>query len=99
MKKVFLLIAVAGMMLTSCKDCKDCTLKHELLNEAMEAEYQEDAEAAGYTTIEEYFNSDIGEIDTKYCDEDLKDVQSTYVLLIDSDGDNMADYRVSFDCK
>ena len=25
MKKVFLLIAVAGMMLTSCKKCKDCT--------------------------------------------------------------------------
>jgi hypothetical protein len=98
MKKVFLLIAVAGMMFTSCKKCKDCEQKYEFINGALEADFQELAEMLGYATFEEYMNATIQVSDSEFCGDDLDTMEDTE-MTYDMDGDGTTDYRVYYECK
>jgi hypothetical protein len=98
MKKVFLLIAVAGMMFTSCKKCKDCEQKYEFINGALGADFQEMAELAGYATYEDYMNAQIQVSNTEYCGDDLDTMEDTE-MTYDMDVDGTTDYRVYYECK
>tara|TARA_B100000795_G_scaffold240440_1_gene202620 strand:- start:57 stop:353 length:297 start_codon:yes stop_codon:yes gene_type:complete len=98
MKKVFLLIAVSGMMFTSCKKCKDCEQKYEFINGALGADFQQLAEDLGYATYEEYMNAQIQVSNNEYCDDDLDQIED-FEVKSDMDFDGTFDYRVYYDCK
>ena len=60
MKKIFLLIVLAGALLTSCKKCKDCEVKVEVLSTSSmdDAACAAASQATGgtATTCQEYFD-------------------------------------------
>ena len=97
MKKYFLLIAVVGLCLTSCKKCKDCTVKVEILSTSTmdDAMCEAASTAAGgsATTCEGYFNDVYAAGAAEYCDDDLDAVDG---LDLGTDGIN---YRAYYDCQ
>ena len=97
MKKVFLLIAVTGMMLTSCKKCKDCEMKYEMINGAGMSEFDELVQSMGYSDMNAYMSAQSGG-SAEMCSDDLTTAES-YNLEMDIDMDGTKDYRMYYDCK
>ena len=91
MKKYFLLIAVVGLCLTSCKKCKDCEVKVEVLSTST----LDDAACAlmgDFATCQEYFDNLYAATAIEYCDDDLDAVDGI-------DLGSTTDYRAYYDCK
>ena len=90
MKKYLLLIVLAGVFLTSCKKCKDCEVKVEVLSTstlddaACQAAFQMDCQA--------YYNSLYAGTATEYCGDDLDAAEETADV-------STVDYRIYWDCK
>ena len=99
MKKYFLLIAVVGLCLTSCKKCKDCEVKVEVLSTSTltDADCAATSSAMGgsATTCQEYYDALLSSSlapATEYCGDELEAAEATADVTT-------TEYRVYWDCK
>ena len=96
MKKIFLLIVLAGALLTSCKKCKDCEVKVEVLSTSSmdDAACAAASQATGgtATTCQEYFDDLYSVTAVEYCGDELEAAEETADVTT-------TDYRVYWDCK
>ena len=90
MKKYLLLIAVAGLFLTSCKKCKDCEIKVDVLSSSTldDAACQE----VYNMSCQDYYNSLYAGTATEYCGDELDAAEATADV-------STSDYRIYWDCK
>ncbi len=90
MKKFFLLIAVTGLFFTSCKKCKDCEVKVEVLSTST---LDDDAcEEAFGMNCQDYYDSMYSATATEFCGDDLEAAEATEDVTT-------VDYRIYWDCK
>ena len=90
MKKYFLLIAVAGLFFTSCKKCKDCTVKVEHLSTSILTD--EDCQDAFNMDCQEYYDGLYSVAATEYCGDELEAAEATADITD-------ANTRIYWDCQ
>ena len=87
MKKYFLLIALAGVLFTSCKKCKDCEIKIDLTSAYPLTD--SDCQATFGMNCEDYLTQ--GYASEEYCGDELEAAEEVNVTGIG--------YTVYWDCK
>ena len=90
MKKYLLLIALGGVLLTSCEKCKDCEVKVEFLSTSTLS--NADCQLIYGMDCEAYFNSIYAASAQEFCGDDLEAAEETADVTT-------GDVRVYWDCK